>query len=195
MRTTAWPRLRISALLLALSLAATAAAAEILTLDLDPQATRITFGFGATLHSVQGTLQVPAGKIQLDRATGRAWGEVVIDLASAATGNSRRDKKMHEKILETDRFPQAVLRVERIDGDLNREGRSELQLHGMLDFHGGTYPIALPVVANTKGDRVTANGMLTIPYIEWGLADPSFFILRVEKEVQVQVHVVGKISG
>src|SRR4051794_15849309 len=189
-------RLRTTALLLALILAlAAAAAAQTLTFDLDPQATQVTFGFGATLHSVKGALRVPAGKVQLDIATGKASGEIVLDMTSATTGNARRDKKMHEKILETSHYPQAVLHVERIDGELHREGRSELQLHGTLDFHGASHPVALPAVANAKGDRVTATGVLAIPYVQWGLKDPSFFILRVEKEVKVQVRAVGKVSG
>jgi len=177
-----------------LSLAAPAAA-QTLTFDLDSQATRLTFGFGATLHSVDGTIQVSAGKIQLELATGKASGEIVIDMTSAQTGNERRDKKMHEKILETARYPQAVLHVERVDGELHREGRSEIQLHGTLDFHGASHVIALPVVAIAKDDHVTASGMLTIPYVEWGLTDPSVFLLRVEKAVKVEVHAVGKVSG
>jgi polyisoprenoid-binding protein YceI len=193
------PRLRNTPLLLLLVMAglpfAASAAAQTLTFDLDPQATRLTFGFGATLHSVDGTIQVSAGKIQLDLATGKASGEIVIDMTSAQTGNERRDKKMHEKILETARYPQAVLHVERVDGELHRAGRSELQLHGTLDFHGASHVIALPAVAIAKDDRVTASGMLTIPYVEWGLTDPSVFLLRVEKEVKVEVHAVGKISG
>jgi polyisoprenoid-binding protein YceI len=193
---TAMPRLRTAAFLLALLLPLAArAGAQTLTFDLDPQATQVTFGFGATLHSVKGTLKVPAGKIQLDVATGKASGEIVLDMASASTGNSRRDKKMREKILETARYPQAVLHVERVDGELHREGRSELQLHGTLDFHGTSHPVALPTVALAKGDRVTATGVLSIPYVQWGLKDPSFFILRVEKEVKVQVRAVGRVSG
>jgi polyisoprenoid-binding protein YceI len=102
---------------------------------------------------------------------------------------------MHETILETARYPQAVFHVERVDGVLHREGRSEIQLHGTLEFHGASHVIALPVVAMAKDDQVTASGMLTIPYVEWGLTDPSVFLLRVEKEVKVEVHAVGKVSG
>jgi polyisoprenoid-binding protein YceI len=138
---------------------------------------------------------VPAGKIQLDVPTGKASGEIVLDLTTASTGNSRRDRKMQEKILETTRYPQAVLHLERVDGELHREGRSELQLHGTLDFHGASHPVALPAIANAKGDRVTATGMLIIPYVQWGLKDPSFFILRVEKEVRIQVRAVERVSG
>jgi polyisoprenoid-binding protein YceI len=192
------PRFRSVVFFLALALAAVSAAvssAQTLTFDLDPQATQITFGFGATLHSVQGTLKAASGKVQLDIATGKASGEIVLDLKSAATGNEKRDLKMHQKVLETDRYPQAVFHVERIDGELHREGRSELQLHGTLDLHGASHTVAIPTVALAQGDAVTATGVLDIPYVEWGLEDPSFFLLRVDKVVRVQIRGVGKISG
>jgi len=189
------PPIRTALFLLALGSAAATASAQTLTFDLDPQATQITFGFGATLHSVQGTLKAASGKVQLDIATGKASGEIVLDLKSAATGNEKRDLKMHQKVLETDRYPQAVFHVERIDGELHREGRSELQLHGTLDLHGASHTVAIPTVALAQGDTVTATGVLDIPYVEWGLEDPSFFLLRVDKVVRVQIRGVGKISG
>jgi polyisoprenoid-binding protein YceI len=192
------PRFRTAVFLLVLVLAALSsgvARAQTVTFDLDPQATQITFGFGATLHSVQGTLKAAGGKVQLDVPTGKASGEITLDMKSAATGNEKRDQKMHQKILETERYPQAVFHVERVDGEVHREGRSELQLHGTLDLHGGGHAVAIPIVATAQGDTVTATGMFDIPYVEWGLEDPSFFLLRVDKVVHVQIRGVGKISG
>lgn len=189
------PRFRFVVCFLALSLTASLASAQTLTFDLDPQATQITFGFGATMHSVHGTLKAASGKVQLDPATGQASGEIVLDMKSAATGNEKRDQNMHQKVLETERFPQAVFHLERIDGELHREGRSELQLHGTLDLHGAGHPVAIPIIAMAKGDTVTATGMFEIPYVEWGLEDPSVFLLRVDKKVRVEIRGVGKVSG
>lgn len=194
------PRRRIIRCLSALSfatlaLAAGALAAEPLTFELDPAATTIGFGFGATLHHVDGTLRVKEGKIQLDPATGAASGRIVLDATSTQTGNSRRDAKMHAKILESQKYPEMVFTVERVSGAIHLTGRSEMELHGTLDMHGTRRPIDLLATARADGDHITATGHVTIPYRQWGMADPSFFLLRVEKEVHVVVKAVGRLTG
>jgi hypothetical protein len=63
-------------------------------------------------------------------------------------------------------------------------------------MHGTRRPIALPAtVMTTDGKTVTGTGMLILSYRDWGLADPSVFLLRVEKEVHVTVKAAGRISG
>ena len=171
------------------------AAAAGLSFQLDPQATRVTFGFGATLHSVEGKIRAVGGTFRYDPENASASGDMTLDMTSAETGNSRRDRKMHEKILESDRFPRAVFHLQRVSGNFRREGDSDVLLHGVLDFHGTSHMIDLPVTAHVRGAEVTADGEMTIPYVDWGLRDPSFFILRVEKEVKVDVHAVGKLTG
>jgi polyisoprenoid-binding protein YceI len=170
--------------------------AEPVTFKLDPTATTIEFTFGATLHRVDGTLRAKEGTINIDPEAGTASGRIVIDATSAKTGNARRDRKMHAKILESQRYPEMVFEIERLSGKLNPIGQSEIELHGTLEMHGTRRPIALPVTVMTiDGKTVTGTGTLILSYLKWGLADPSFFILRVEKEVRVTVKAAGKISG
>jgi polyisoprenoid-binding protein YceI len=121
---------------------------------------------------------------------------VVIDLRRATTGVERRDKKMHEKILETARFPNAVFHVERVNVPRTlRQGTNDLQLHGTLDFHGGRHPVSLSAQATLEGNQVRASGWLEIPYVDWGIPDPSFFVLRVAKVVTVEITAVGRLEG
>jgi len=188
------PRIALS-LVSALALAPVLSA-EPLTFELDPKATTIEFTFGATLHTVDGTLRAKEGTIRVDPEAGTASGRIVLDATSARTGNDRRDGKMHEKILESQRYPEMVFEIERLSGKLNPVGQSEIELHGMLEMHGTRRPIALPAtVLSTDGKTVTGTGNLIISYRDWGLADPSFFLLRVEKEVRVTVKAVGRITG
>jgi polyisoprenoid-binding protein YceI len=170
-----------------------AARAEDLSLEIDPTASKIAFDFGATFHSVEGTLQMQGGSIHFDPATGAASGEVAAAAATAATGIVRRDRKMHEKILESAAFPTIVFKAERIDGTLNRAGRSNLQLRGTLTLHGVTLPASIATEVQADHDQIHATGYLTVPYLSYGMQDPSFFILRVEKEVSVVLHVTGRL--
>jgi len=185
----------LSCLAPALALACATAAADTAVLQLDPQATRVSFHFGATFKGVRGSLAMREGQITLRPESGVAGGRIVLDLGSAETGVVRRDRKMREKILETQTYPLATFYPERIDGRLPREGSSDIQIHGRLDFHGASHEIGIVSTATAHGDRVTANGFFTIPYISWGLRDPSFFILRVAKEVQVEIQAVGRLIG
>lgn len=166
--------------------------AEAVRFELDPKKTSITFGFGATLHSVQGFLSVREGRIEL-APDGGATGEIVIDMKSAQTGISRRDRKMHGKILETDRYPDAIFTIDRMDGHVNRVGASEIQLHGTLEIHGSTHRVSVPARLKSDGSAVSGNATLSIPYVEWGFDDPSFFVLRVDKIVEVNIKVSGTL--
>ena len=49
--------------------------------------------------------------------------------------------------------------------------------------------------ATSDGTQVRGTGTMIVPYLDWGLKDPSFFLLRVEKEVRVTIHAVGRLSG
>jgi len=170
-------------------------AAETLTFTLDPAATTIELHFGATMHSVDGTLRAKEGTIELDPSSGHATGRIVLDATSAQTGNARRDQKMHNKILESPKYPEMVFTIERVSGTVNPAGRSELELHGSLDMHGARHPIDLVATARAEGERITATGRVTIPYLDWGMEDPSFLVLRVEKQVHVEIKAVGHLTS
>jgi polyisoprenoid-binding protein YceI len=182
---------------LAVLLAAAAPlAAENLVLELDPRETTVSLRFGATLHTVHGSLGKTSGRIEFDPATGAASGEVVVDLTGATTGNDRRDRKMHERILATGRYPQAVFHLERVNLPRPlRQGENDLQLHGTVDFHGASHPVSLSARATLTGNQVRASGWLEVPYVQWGIPDPSFFLLRVAKVVTVEVTAVGRLEG
>jgi polyisoprenoid-binding protein YceI len=170
-------------------------AAATFTFELDPATTKVEFTFGATLHTVDGTMKARQGTVHLDPETHAASGRFVIDATSAQTGNSRRDQKMHEKILESQQFPDIAFEAQRVSGELKAVGRSEVELHGVLEMHGTKRPMDMTVVATSDGTKVTASGMMIVPYLDWGLKDPSFFILRVEKEVRVTIHASGRLTA
>ena len=163
---------------------------------IDPARTTLVAHFGATLQRVEARLGSAEGSLHFDDHGGTASGDIVLDLTGAETGVGRRDRKMHEKILETPRYPRAVLHLDRLDLPVPlHPGANRLQLHGALDFHGQTRPLAIPLVAEVAGDAVTATGKLVVPYVEWGLRDPSYVLLRVAKSVTVDIQAAGRLSS
>ena len=56
-----------------------------------------------------------------------------------------------------------------------------------MSIHGATHPVTLVARVERDGADITASSSLTVPYVAWGLEDPSVFVLRVAKEVEVQV--------
>ena len=188
------PSRKSATLALALALLAPPLAAETWTFELDPAATEVRFRLGATLHAVDGTLRAREGRIVLDPRSGEASGRIVLDAKSAETGNRRRDEKMHDKVLESARHPDIVYTVRRVSGSLQPVGRSTLQLHGTLAMHGVERPLDLLATADAADGRVRARGDFRFPYLEWGMADPSFLVLRVADEVGIEIDAVGRLA-
>lgn len=176
------------------TLAAVPARAETRVLVLDPAATRVSFTLGATGHDVEGGLALKSGRIAFDPATGAASGTITVDLTRAATGSESRDKTMHEKVLETGAHPLAVFKAEKLRGTVAPSGSSQVTLDGTLSFHGAEHKLSLPAKVQVNGERVEAEVVFPIPFVEWGLHDPSIAFLRVEKVVTVKVHAQGSLG-
>lgn len=185
---------RVVVALIALGISGGAAYAEQRVLVLDPAASKVGFTLDATGHNVEGTMAVKSGRVSFDDS-GAASGEIVLDLQSAQTGNNSRDKTMHEDVLETKKFPTAVFKAESVEGAVAPSGTSQITLAGTLSFHGGEHKVKLPAKVDVQDGRVTADTKLTIPYVEWGLHDPSIMILRVAKVVTVDVHAQGTLES
>jgi polyisoprenoid-binding protein YceI len=163
-------------------------------IDLDPERTEVSFSLKATLHTVHGTAKLGSGSLVLEPETGAASGEIVIDAPSAETGNGSRDKKMHRKVLVSGEHPRIVLRPERLEGELARDGSSRVTVVGELELLGTSHPINIPLDVEIEGSSFTASAEFTVPYAAWGLEDPSTFILKVAKEVQIQVATRGTLE-
>ncbi len=163
-------------------------------LNLEAESTRVTFTLEATGHDVAGTLFLHTGRIRFDAESGVASGEVSIDARRADTGHKKRDKTMHNKVLDSGHHPLIVFRPERLEGEIAGEGASEVQLHGTVTLLGADHPLTLPTTVEIAGGEVTARTTFAVPYVEWGLHDPSIIFLRVAKVVDVTIAATGTLG-
>jgi polyisoprenoid-binding protein YceI len=163
--------------------------------ELVPAKTAIKFSLPASLHTVHGTFQLKRGSVHFDSETARASGEIVIDLASAATGNESRDRNMHRDVLESERYPEAVFIPDRIDGKLAPQDESQVDVHGMLRIHGSDHELMLHIQVLAKDGQYVVSTHFAIPYVEWGMKNPSTFLLRVDKKVEVDVRATATAAA
>jgi polyisoprenoid-binding protein YceI len=180
-------------LLLLLCSAPLAPAAE-QTLRLDPAATRLSFHLDATMHSADGTIALKHGEIRFDLATGTAAGEVVIDATSADTDHKGRDEKLHREVLESATFPEIAFRPAAIQASVDEHGTGTVTLAGTLTIHGASHEVSVSAALARDDEEVRATGRLVVPFVAWGMHDPSVFVLRVAKVVEVSFDVTGTLA-
>lgn len=174
-----------------------AARAQQVAFRFDAASTKIGFTLGATLHTVHGTMQLERGEIRFDPATGNASGEVVVDATSAQTGNKSRDRKMHQEVLQSAKFPQIVFTAEHVSGAIQRTGETQLQVSGTFELDGKKHPMTLAVSLDrpATGGMVDARTRFAVPYVQWGLKNPSTLFLRVSDRVNMEIDAAGQLSG
>lgn len=166
-----------------------------LTLRCDPAQTIANFSLSATLHSVHGSFRSKQCELHFDPSTGAISGEVVFDATSGNTANDGRDKKMHKDVLESDRYPEVAFRADRIDGKIGDGVSSNLTVHGMFRIHGAEHELSIPVEAKLAGDRWTAHAQFKIPYVAWGMKNPSKMFLHVGDIVEVEFQGEGRVAS
>jgi polyisoprenoid-binding protein YceI len=180
---------RMLRIILGLVCAGALAAADTV-LELNSAKTEIAFTVSDTLHSVHGTFQLKRGVIRFDPETGRAAGEIVIDVGSGVSGSGTRDKRMQKEILESQKYPEAVFSPDRVDGRLAVQGPSEVDAHGIIRIHGADHELVLHFKVVAEGGQYTASTHFTIPYVQWGMKNPSNFLLKVSDKVEMDVKAV-----
>lgn len=166
-------------------------AAPPVSLELDPAKSKINWSLSATFHTVHGTFVCNKGAIQFDPATGKTSGEIVADARSGESGDSGRDKNMHQKVLESEKYPSVTFSPDRVDGKVALQGASKIQIHGVFDIHGAKHELTVPAEISFSGDHWTAKAAFDIPYVQWGMKDPSNMFLHVGPAVSVELELAG----
>ncbi len=169
-------------------------AAQQMQVTLDPAQSKIEWTLGATLHSVHGTFKLKSGAVKFDPKSGEASGEIVVDATSGESGNHDRDADMHNKVLESARYPEITFIPRRVTGSLAEQGKSNLQVQGVFRIHGAEHEFTLPMTVEKNGDAITASSSFVVPYQDWGMKNPSKAFLHVDSKVNVSVTAVGKAA-
>lgn len=160
-------------------------------LNFAPSQTSINFTLRDVLHTVHGSFNLKSGQIHFAPASNAISGEIIVDAASGNSGSTSRDRKMHKEILESARYSEVTFLPDRVDGKVLSPGTSTVQVHGMFGIHGGEHEITVPAQVELAPDHWSLTVHFVVPYVKWGMKDPSTFILRVEKTVNIDLEALG----
>lgn len=170
------------------------AASSTSALRLEPTDSSVAFDLDTTFHEVHGSMKVLEGNIRFDPSSGEVSGRVVVDATSASTEHAKRDKKMHRQVLESERYPRIVFEPRRFEGVLASGRESDLEIDGTIEIHGSAHRVKIPARVRLAGDSLTGTARFTVPYVEWGMKDPSVLMFRAGKEVRIVLSFVGTVA-
>jgi polyisoprenoid-binding protein YceI len=162
-----------------------------IVLAFDPAKTTVNFTLGDVIHTIHGAFDLKRGSINFNPESGGVGGDIVINAASGRSGNNTRDRKMHREVLESDRYPEITFRADRLDGKVATPGTTTVPVHGTFSVHGTAHEITIPVRVEMADDHWSATAHFVIPYVKWGMKNPSTFILRVSESVEIDLHASG----
>jgi polyisoprenoid-binding protein YceI len=187
-------RIPISLVILCFAGSFSTLSAQEMTLELDPANTNVEFTLSDVLHTVHGTFALKSGIIHFNPSKGSASGLVLVDVKSGQSGNSRRDRRMHEDILQSEQYPDATFTPAKMSGEFSPQGNSEIQVDGIFRIHGGDHPVTLAIPLQINSSSANFKTELVIPYVKWGMKNPSTFVLRVSDKVILNVSASGRLE-
>ena len=163
---------------------ATANAADI-NLELNPAQTHVTWTLGDVLHTVHGTF-----RLTRDADRGQVHVPVEdpdVDATSGESGSGARDGRMHKNVLESTKYPTITFKPDHVLGVTNLEGDSQIQVHGSFGIHGVEHELTVPARVHFSNNQMTATIDFLVPFVKWGMKDPSTLFLKVKDTVEIEV--------
>ena len=173
---------------------ATSALAQHQMFTADPAASQVAWSLGGNGHHVTGTFHVQSGAVDFDRTAHTMSGSIVVAAGSGNSGEASRDKKMNNEVLDVPHYSDITFAPQKFDGTIAPTGDSTLQVSGVFTLHGTPHQLTVPMQIHIEGSALNAKTHFTVPYVKWGLKDPSIFMLKVAKEVDIDLTLVGKVT-
>jgi len=173
---------------------APAALAQHQTFAVNPDASEVEITLKTTHELVNGTFHLQSGSIEFDRSTPEMSGSVVVLAGSGKTGNGSRDKKMNKDILEVEQHATVSFEPKSYAGTIAPLGDSTIRVTGIFTLLGTPHEITIPVLVHLESTTAAAKAHFVVPYVQWGLKNPSFLIWKADNDVAIDLSLTGQLS-
>jgi polyisoprenoid-binding protein YceI len=172
-----------------------AALAQHQTFTVNPDASEVKMTLNTTHEVVNGAFHIQSGSIEFDRSNPKMSGSVAVLAGSGKTGNDSRDKKMDKDILKVDQYTTVSFAPKTYTGTIAPSGDSTIQVSGVFTLLGTAHDLTIPMQIHMDGLKTTARAQFVVPYVQWGLKNPSFLIWKAENDVAIDLNLVGEVSS
>jgi polyisoprenoid-binding protein YceI len=176
-------------------LLAPAVLAQHQTFVVNPDASEVKMTLKTTHELVNGTFHIQSGSIEFDRSAPKMSGLVVVLAGSGKTGNDSRDKKMNKDILEIEQHATVSFEPKSYAGAIAPSGDSTIQVTGTFTLLGTPHEITIPILVHLEGTTATAKAHFVVPYVQWGLKNPSFLIWKADNDVVIDLFLTGRFHN
>ena len=176
-------------------LLAPVALAQQQTFVANPDASEVKIKLNTTHEVVNGTFHIQSGSIVFDRSNPKMSGSVAVLAGSGKTGNDSRDKKMNKDILKVDQFATVSFAPKTYNGTIAASGDSTIQVSGVFTLLGKPHDLMIPMQIHMDGSKATAKAQFVVPYVQWGLKNPSFLFWKAENDVAIDLNLAGQVSN
>jgi polyisoprenoid-binding protein YceI len=175
-------------------LLAPSALAQRQTFVVNPDASEVKMTLNTTHELVVGTFHLRSGSIEFDRSNHSISGSVVVLAGSGKTGNNSRDKKMYRDVLEVEQHATVWFEPKTYSGAIAPSGDSNISVTGIFTLLGIPHEITIPILVHLEGTSATASAHFVVPYVQWGLKNPSFLIWKADNDVAIDLALKGQLS-
>lgn len=176
------------------AIVAPAAFAQHQTFVVNSDASEVKITLNTTHEVVNGAFHAQSGSIEFDRSIPRMSGSVTVAAGSGKTGNDSRDKKMNKEILKVDQYTTVSFEPKTYAGSIAPSGDSSIQVTGTFTLLGTPHEITVPILVHLDGANAAAKAHFVVPYVQWGLKNPSFLIWKADNDVAIDLNLIGAIS-
>ena len=173
---------------------AQAALSQHQTFAVNSDASEVKIKLNTTHEVVNGTFHVQSGSINFDRTASHISGIVIVAAGSGKTGNDSRDKKMNREILKVDQFATVSFAPKAYTGTVAASGDSTIQVSGVFTLLGNPHDLTIPMQIHMDGSKATARAQFVVPYVQFGLKNPSFMFWKAENDVAIDLNLIGQVS-
>jgi polyisoprenoid-binding protein YceI len=171
------------------------ALAQHLIFTVNPDASQVKMTLNTSHEVVNGTFHIQSGSIEFDRTASKMSGSIVVLAGSGKTGNGIRDKRMDKEILKVDQYTTVSFAPKTYTGTIASSDDSTIQVSGVFTLLGTPHDLTIPVQIHRDGSKATAKAHFIVPYVQWGLKDPSFMFWKAEHDVAIDLDLVGQLSN